>query len=135
MSTEQIIFLAFAIAISIFSMYRKAKKQRQSSPERAEGSYHDFPQEADQYDPFDPVVIFRQYDVENPSQNANIGTKRNKKKQKTQNIETISSPVKTIETASQNVDLENNTILLEDFEGTELQRAFLFSEIFKNTKN
>ncbi|MCL2434563.1 MAG: hypothetical protein FWD09_00305 [Lentimicrobiaceae bacterium] len=135
MDTEQIIFLLFAIAISIFSLYIKSKKKKQSSPERAEESYHDFPQEADSYNPLDPVVIFRQYDVHNSPQNADFYTKTNKKNKKTQNTGTVSPPVKTSENISQNIDSENNIVLLEGFEGTELQRAFLFSEIFKNTKS
>ena len=135
MDTEQLIFLAIAVAISVFGMYIKAKKQKQSAPERAEEPYHDFPQEEDPYNPLDPVVIFRQYDIKNSPQNADIATKKNKKNQKTQNTATINTPIKKPENISQNVGSENNTILLEEFEGTELQRAFLFSEIFKNTKS
>jgi len=134
MDAEQILFLIFAVAISIFSLYIKSKKKK-SSPEGAEESYHDLPQEADSYNPLDPVVIFRQYDVKNSPQNADFNTKRNKKNQKAQNTGAINAPIKTSENISQNIDSENNIVLLEGFEGTELQKAFLFSEIFKNTKN
>ena len=135
MDAEQIIFLIFAVAISIFSLYIKSKKKQQSSPERVEEPYYDLPQEADSYNPLDPVVIFRQYDIKNSPQNADFNTKRNKKNQKTQNTGAINTPVKTSENISQNIDSENNIVLLEGFEGTELQKAFLFSEIFKNTKS
>jgi len=135
MDTEQIIFLIFAIAISIFSLYIKSKKKKQSSPENVEESYHDFSQETDSYNPLDPVVIFKQYNVQDSPKNVDFATKKNKKNQKAQNTETISSPTKTAENTSQNIDSENNIVLLEDFQGTELQRAFLFSEIFKNTKS
>jgi len=135
MDTEQILFLIFAIAISIFSLYIKSKKQRRSQSEKVEESYHDFSQEADAHNPLDPMVIFRQYDVKNLPQNADFNTKKNKKNQKTQNTGIMSSPIKTSENISQNIDSENNIVLLEGFEGTELQKAFLFSEIFKNTKS
>ena len=135
MNIEQLVFLIFAIAISIFSMYMKSKKQRQSSRERVEESYPDFPQEPEEYNPLDPVVIFKQYDVGNSPRYADIHTKKNQKKQKTQNTGVTHPPVKTSENILQNTDFENNVTLLGDFEGTELQKAFLFSEIFKNIKS
>jgi len=135
MSTEQIIFLVLALAFSIFSMYMKSKKQKQQSSPKTGESYHDFPQEQNSYETLDPVVIFEQFDVTNSPQCFNIATKKNQKAQKTQNVKTTSPQIKTLENVSQSVGLENDNVLLEDFEGTELQRAFLFSEIFKKSKN
>jgi len=134
MNIEQIIFLALAIGFSIFSMYVKSKKQKRSSPEREE-SYHNFPEEPDSYETLDPVVIFEQIDVTNSPQNFNITTKKHKKTQKAQNIKVTNPPIKTSENTLQNTGLENDIVLLENFEGTEIQKAFLFSEIFKKAKN
>jgi len=134
MSIEQILFIAIALALSAFSMYQKSKKQRQTARENAEESYHDFSQDPEPYKTFDPVVIFEHYDATNLSQYSNISTKKNKKKQKTQNLEASNFRIENSENTSQSTDSENNIGLLEDFEGTELQKAFLFSEIFRNTK-
>jgi hypothetical protein len=135
MDIEKILFIAIALALSAFSMYKKAKKQKESSQKREEEIYHDFPQETDPYKTSDPVVVFGQYDAMNLPQYSDISTKKNKKKQKTQNIEATSFQVENSKNISQTTDLENNIGLLEDFEGTEIQKAFLFSEIFKSTKN
>jgi len=140
MSTEQIIFLALAVGFSIFSMYTKSKKQKQSSPEK-KYPHHNISQEQNLYESMmdiptvDPVVIFEQFDVTNSLQSFNITTKKNKKVIKTQNVKTTVPQLKTPENISQNIDLEDSIGLLEDFEGTEIQRAFLFSEIFKKSKN
>ncbi|MCL2290510.1 MAG: hypothetical protein FWC34_07400 [Bacteroidetes bacterium] len=135
MDIEQILFIAIAVALSAFSMYKKAKKQKESSRERAEEVYHDFPEVEDPYKTPNPVVTFDPYDAANLPQYSNIPTKKSKKKQKAQNFETINFQAENPKNASQTTDFENNIGLLEDFEGTEIQKAFLFSEIFKNTKN
>jgi len=132
MNIEQILFLALALGFSIFSMYMKSKKQKQSS--KKDDSYHDFPQEPDGYATPEPVVVFEQFDVTNAPQNFNISTKKNKKTQKIQNTGVADFQTKTPENISQNAGSDNNIVLLEDFEGTEIQKAFLFSEIFKTVK-
>ena len=135
MSVEQIIFIAIALALSAFSMYQKSKKQKQTARENEAEPYHDFPQDMEAYKTSDPVVIFERYDATNLPQYSNITIKKNKKKQKPQNFETSNFQIKSPEISSQSTNLENNTELLEGFEGTELQKAFLFSEIFRNTKS
>jgi len=135
MDIEQILFIAIAVALSAFSMYKKMKKQKETSPERTEEIYDDFPQEPDPYKTSNPVVIFGQYDATNLPQYSNIPTKKNQKKQKAQNAETINIQVENSKNTTQSIDLNEDIRLLEDFEGTEIQKAFLFSEIFKNTKN
>jgi len=134
MDIEQILFITIAIALSIFSMYRKAKKQKQSFLENEE-SYHDFPQEQNSYETSEPIVIFEQYNAANSPQNDNISTKKNKKNQYSQNTKTTDSKIENPGNILQNIDLENENLLLEDFEGTEIQKAFLYSEIFKSTIN
>ena len=134
MSIEQLLFIAIALALSAFSMYQKSKKQKQTSRENAEEPYHDFPQEPEGYKTFDPVVIFERHDATNLPQYSNISTKKNKKRQKAQNLETSNFQIESPQNTSQHTDSENNVRLLEDFGGTELQKAFLFSEIFRNTK-
>ena len=135
MSTEQIIFIAIALALSAFSMYQKSKKNKQTARENTAESYPNFPQEPEAYKTPEPFLIFNHYDAANLPQYSNISTKKNKKKQKPQNFETSNFQIKSPEISSQSTNLENNTELLEGFEGTELQKAFLFSEIFRNTKS
>jgi len=135
MSTEQIIFIAIALAFSAFSMYQKAKKQRQASRENEEEPYHNFPQDPEAYKTSDPVVIFERYNAENLPQYSNISTKKNKKKQKIQNLENSNFRVENIENTLQSTESESNIGLLDDFEGTEIQKAFLFGEIFRSTKS
>jgi type III secretory pathway component EscV len=77
----------------------------------------------------------KQPNIPDLQENSNIYSKKSKKKQKLPNIENITHPVEKPEVISQNTDLENEINLLEDFEGSDLQKAFLFSEIFKNTNN
>jgi len=134
MDIEQIIFLIIALALSVFSMYRKSKKKAQSIPDKEE-SFHDFYQPQEAYNPTEPIVIFEPFDEHKLSSNNNIITKKQKKRQKLQNIETIKPNTKISENFPQDIDLENNNLLLEDFDGTEIQKAFLYSEIFKTLKN
>jgi hypothetical protein len=134
MNLEQIIFLTIAIALSVFSMYRKSKKRKQSLPKEEE-SYHDFPQQQDTSYPPEPVLIFEPFDVPKSPQNFNIHTKKSKKKQKQQNVETVNFQSENSNINLQNADLESDISLLEDFEGKEIQKAFLYREIFKSTKN
>ena len=135
MESEQILFIVIAIGFSILSMYLKARKKKQASYDNAETSYRDFSTQEDLYNTSEPVVIFEQQNVYDSPQNFNIYPKKSIKKQKTQKIETVNHPVQNSENILQNGDFEDTTVLLNDFEGTELQKAFLFSEIFKNTKN
>ena len=134
MDIEKIIFLAVAIGLSIFSMYRKAKKQKQSSNEYEE-SDHNFPHEEIPYEMPDPVIVFKQQNASDLLQKSNISTKKSKKQHSLQNMETSKFSKENIENFTQNTDSENEITLLEDFNGTELQKAFLYSEIFKNTKS
>jgi hypothetical protein len=135
MESEKILFIILAIGFSILSMYLKARKKKQASYENSETSYQDFSKQEDLYNASEPMVIFEQKNVYDSPQNFNIYPKKNLKKQKAQKIETIPPPVQNAENIIQNRDLEDKTVLLENFEGTELQKAFLYSEIFKNTKN
>ncbi len=135
MSLEKIIFITLAFALYAFSMYRKAKRQRESAQQKEEEVYSDFPQETETYKTSDSVIIFDSYEAKNLPQYSDISTKKSKKRQKLQNIEVSNFQVENPKNISQTADLENDIALLGDFEGTELQKAFLFSEIFKNTKN
>ena len=137
MDLKQILFLIIAIGLSVLSMYRKAKKQKQQTHPLPsdEESYDDFPSQPDFFDSPEPVVIFDPYDVTKSQQNFNINPKKEKKRQKRENIETVNFQVDNSKNNLQNADLESDIILLEDFEGTELQKAFLYSEIFKSVKN
>jgi hypothetical protein len=134
MDIEQILFIAIAIALSVFSMYKKSKKQKQS-PYENETSNHDFSHNEEPYEIPEPVVIFKQYNAPDLLQNSNISTKKNKKSHHTQNKETSNLQRENSKNISQNTDLEKEISLLEDFDGTEIQKAFLYSEIFKNTKS
>jgi hypothetical protein len=134
MDKEQIIFLVIALAFTIFSMIMKSKKQKRAV--QSEDIFHsDSLEESDLLKSFESEMIFEPYDVIKSSQNSDFSMKENKKKQKLQNIKTTISPDKTAKPDSQNVDIENETLLLMDFDGTEIQKAFLYSEIFKNVKN
>jgi len=77
----------------------------------------------------------QKHTVSELQENPNITAKIEKKKQKPQKIEKKNPPVDNSKIISQDIDLETEISLLEDFEGTELQKAFLFSEIFKTAKN
>ena len=134
MDSEQIIFLLLAIGFSILSMYLKSKKQKHASQKREEPDYR-FSQQEDTYFTYERDGFFEQTNVQNAQQNVNIYPKTTKKKQKTQNIEPINHSINHAENSIQDIDLENEMALLKDFEGTEVQKAFLYSEIFKNAKN
>ena len=135
MESEKIIFILIAIGFSILSMYLKARKKKQVSYENYETSYQDFSTQEDLYNTSEPVVVFEQQNGYDSLQNFNIYPKKSIKEQKTQKIETANHLVQNSENILQNGDFEDKAVLLNDFEGTELQKAFLYSEIFKNTKN
>jgi hypothetical protein len=111
MDKEQILFLVIAIGFSIFSLYMKSKKQKKQEP----------------YDTAD--------DVTKSPQNEIIFTKKKQNKSKLQNIAPIDISPEASSDISQNTDLESDIELLPDFEGTEIQKAFLYSELFKHAKN
>ena len=134
MDLEKLIFIILAVALSIFSMYSKSKKQRHSVSEKEE-SEPDFFQPKDSFTPPHQEVVFEEFDVSKLLQTHNISSKKHKKKPKTQNLEKTDPPKKNVQDISQNNDLMNDSELLGEFEGTEIQKAFLYSEIFKNAKN
>jgi hypothetical protein len=98
-------------------------------------SYQDFSHEEELYEASEPVVIFKQSSASDLLQNSNFSTKKNKKRHHLQNIEISNAKTENSKNISQNTDLESKVSLLEDFDGTEIQKAFLYSEIFKNTKS
>ena len=134
MDLEKLIFIILAIGLSIFSLYSKSKKQKRAVIENEE-SEPDFFHQEDLFAPSTQDEIFEGLDVSKLLQNSNISPKKHKKKVKTQNIENKCSPPESADNISQNSDIMNDSELLGDFEGTEIQKAFLYSEIFKSTKN
>jgi hypothetical protein len=134
MDTEKILFLIIAIGLSIFSMYRKAKKQKQSSNEYEEAD-HDFPQEEEPFKMTEPVIVFKQQNPSDLLQKPKFSAKKSEKQPPPQNIETSHLDKENPKKILQDTDFENEISILEDFDGTEIQKAFLFSEIFKNAKN
>jgi len=134
MDLEKIIFLVLAIVLSLFSMYIKSKKQKRSLPEQEEFDHDPYPSE-DSFSTFKQEIIFEQVDVTKMSQNSNFHPKNNKKRQPLKNLEVGGFQSKPSDNILQNNDTETSAIILEDFEGTEIQKAFLYSEIFKTTKN
>jgi hypothetical protein len=135
MELEKILFILFAIGFSILSLYLKSKKQKQASLPKSEEHYYDSPHQDESYNSPFPFEVFEQREPANLQQNINIYPKNKKTKPKKQNVETFNHTSTNVENNLQDADLENETSLLKDFEGSELQKAFLFSEIFKNTKN
>ena len=133
MDLEKLIFIILAIALSIFSMYAKSKKQRQTVSEKEE-SEPDFFYPEDRFTPSHSEEVFEEFDVSKLLQNANISPKKQKKTSKAPNLEKTDIPPKSSEIISQNNDIVNDNELLGEFDGTEIQKAFLYSEIFKNTK-
>ena len=134
MDSEKLIFIILAVVFSIFSMYTKSKKQKRAVLEKEEPEQDFFPQQ-DSVIPSQPEVIFEEFDIAKLLQNSDITPKKHKKKPKIQNFEKTEAPPKTSDNISQHNDTMNDNVLLEDFEGTEIQKAFLYSEIFKSTKN
>jgi hypothetical protein len=134
MDSEKIIFIILALVFSIFSMLMKSKKQKRalSGKEKIDT---DFSHESDSVPISNLHEFFMPSDVAHLQENSNIYPKKSKKKQKIQNFEKENSRIEISEITSQNIDLEMEIGLLEDFEGSELQKAFLYSEIFKNANN
>ena len=71
----------------------------------------------------------------NMQEKVDIYSKKTKKKQNIQNIEKSTFSYKNPDFFSQDNDLEKETEISDLFEGTDLQKAFLFGEIFKNVRN
>jgi hypothetical protein len=131
MDTEKIIFIALALVFSIISMFVKAKKQRQSTSEK-DIKYDHFDYEKESYQNENLDIHFQPYNTSNIAENFQFTSKKNKKKIKIQNVKNVNFQVENDQNFLQNTELENESELLEHFEGTELQKAFLYSEIFKN---
>ena len=127
MDSEKIIFIILALVFSIFSMFMKSKKQKRTVLEN-EKNETDILDESD----LDQEQFYKPSNVENLQKNANIYPKKNKKKQKQEIFEKEKNPIEQSKFISQNIDLETENNLLEEFEGSDLQKAFLYSEIFKN---
>ncbi|MDR0206168.1 MAG: hypothetical protein LBI45_02790 [Bacteroidales bacterium] len=135
MATEQIIFILIALALSIFSLYKKSKRQKQHQTEsEEEENLPIFLKKDDSFIEAEPVFFYQQNDV-NMQEKLNIYSKQGKKKQKTQNIGKRDFPKINPEITLQEIDLEKETETSDLFEGTDLQKAFLFGEIFKNVRN
>ena len=134
MDLEKLIFVILAIGLSIFSMYAKSKKQKRAVIEHEE-SEPDFFHQEDLFAPSPQDEIFEGFDVSKLLQNSDISPKKQKKKSKKQNFEKNDAVPKSSPNISQSSDIMNDNELLEGFEGTEIQKAFLYSEIFKSTKN
>ena len=130
---EKLIFIILAIGFSIFSMYAKSKKQKQKVLKKEE-SEPDFFYPEDSVTPSHPNEDFEEFNVSKLLQNFNIAPKKEKKKPKIQNLEKNKVPPKNADIILQNNDIVNDADLLEGFEGTEIQKAFLYSEIFKNAQ-
>jgi len=135
MDIEQILFIIIALALSIFSLYKKSKRQKQhQSVSKEEENFPFYLNEDDSLSEPEPVFFYQQNDV-NMQEKINISSKQSKKKQKTQNIEKRDFPKKNPQIIPQDSDLEKETDISDLFEGTDLQKAFLFGEIFKNVRN
>jgi hypothetical protein len=112
----------------------KSKKQKRTVPEK-DTIDTDFSDESDFSTLLNQDYFNKQFDVEHLQKNSNIYPKKSKKKQKLQNVAKEISPIETPKIISQDIDLETENSLLENFEGSELQKAFLYSEIFKSANN
>ena len=134
MDLEKLIFIILALGLSIFSMYAKSKKQKQNVPEKEE-SEPDFFYPEESFSPSHQDEIFEEFNVSELLQNFNISPKKQKKKPKIQNLEKTDIPPQNAEIILQNNDIVNDNELLGNFEGTEIQKAFLYSEIFKSAKH
>jgi len=134
MDSEKIIFIILALVFSIFSMFTKKKKQKQTTYEK-EQIDTDFPDNLDVSTLLNKDYLFKQFDGGYLQENSKKYPKKNKKKQKDENFEEEKFTKESSKTILQNIDLQKENTLLEHFEGTELQKAFLYSEIFKNANN
>jgi len=134
MDLEQIIFLVIAVGISIFSMYIKSKKRKQTPP-IIEETLQDFSQPLEAYNNLEQVSFFDHYNDEYLLQNFNIHPKKEKKQKKKEKTATFNQPIENPKKNMQDAEFESESRLLEDFEGTEIQKAFLYSEIFKSVQN
>jgi len=134
MDLEQIIFLIVALGISIFSMYIKSKKRKQTPPV-SEEPYQDFSQHPETYNNLEQVLFFDHYNDEKLLQNFNIHPKKEKKQQKAEKTAIFKQRIENPKKYIQDAEFESESRLLDDFEGTEIQKAFLYSEIFKSVKN
>jgi hypothetical protein len=112
----------------------KSKKQKRSIPEK-EKCDPDFQYESNPFTMMNSDQFYQPSSVEGLQNISNISPKKNKKKIKLQNSETEKFQIENSKNNLQDIDLEKENILLEGFEGSELQKAFLFGEIFKNTNN
>ena len=134
MDTEKIIFIVLALVFTVISMLIKSKKQKPHT-QQIEESDGEFQNEESRYNDSNLDMIFQQLNVSNLQKNYDFVSKTGKKKSKKIVSEKENFPKETIHKNLQDADSEKEIGLLEDFEGTELQKAFLYSEIFKNAKN
>ena len=134
MDLEKLIFIILAVALSILSMYTKSKKQRRTVAEKEEPE-SDFFHSEDLFSPPSQEAVFEEFDVSKLLQNVDISPKKQKKKKKIENFEKPKTAPIIPQNISQSNDIVNDNELLGEFDGTEIQKAFLYSEIFKNTKN
>ena len=134
MDLEQLIILIFAIGFSIVGMVLKSKKQKQAQP-RAEDYFEDLQLPPEPAIRYDPELLPESLEEIKTSQKRNIYSKFNKNSKNPKKSEEVGAGYKEDKDTTQVVDLENDIELLEPFEGTELQKAFLYSIIFNNTKN
>ncbi|MDR2972845.1 MAG: hypothetical protein LBU83_13125 [Bacteroidales bacterium] len=132
MDIKKILFITFALAFSILSMYLKTKKQKSSLPKKEE-SNNDYDSISDLVFDSEIEVNYGNKDVSKMFQNTKNFSKKNKNKQKSQNFKVSEFQSKSSDSVLQNTDIETENVLLGDFEGTEIQKAFLYSEIFKTT--
>jgi len=115
-------------------MLLKSKKKRQPILQEEE-SDHIFAQETDFLINSNFDTIFEQNNDTVLQQNANIYSKNSPKKKNKQKIDKENFQKEDSNKSLQNIDSEGEIALLEDFNGTELQKAFLYGEIFKCVKN
>jgi len=131
MDTEKILFIIIALVFSIFSMFLKSKKQK-SSLHKKEEPDDLFLNESESMFFLNSDDLLNKSDVSDLQKNVNIYSKKNKKKSKEPNRKKERIQIENAEKLSQNIDLEIEESMLEGFEGSELQKAFLYSEIFKS---
>ena len=115
-------------------MYSKSKKQQRAASGQAKPE-PDFLQSEDSLLHLFSIENSEETEVTKLLKNLQNSPKKQKKKSKMQNLEKTDIPPKTPHHISQDSDIMNDSDLLGGFEGTEIQKAFLYSEIFKNTKN